>query len=953
MVRKLILPISLLILAALILFLPVMIGWKGIFHDTQSTFDFLINYFTAQNLQKGIIPLWDSSVWCGAIPYYAFIYSSHNYYLPVWPFYLLANLNNLDKAYWMLNILPLFMHYVIGAIGMFFLCKKIIKCNTFSSFVAAITYIYSPSFIYTYVKQSVLEMLSWLPWFIFFYFLTLEKFRFWKLIVSSILLYFIWTSGAVHYVFFVMIIWLGFIINTMINNLSTKSIKAIFWPLFLSIIIFIIGTSLSFIYLYSVFDGVQYTALSKEIDPDAIGVEPAGSLSIFHLATIFLPNLFGGITGKAFIGYPLMYYQANMSGGVATTLAVFFGILLSIKSFKKTIDKTEKDQYRYTLLSFILYSFAILCMLGNNSPFYKILVGWIPFIGGLPYPIRFRTIQCFASSIIIAISLNYLISLKYTIPKNKLRISALWYFITLVVLLVSVLLSPNNRLIYDNLRGHIHTNVDGYFPAGNYVGVYTPAYSRTKTVRVAFDGPSQGEIRFSNEHTDDFTDSTLARKYVTNKQGFYEFNVDVPPNKFLWIQPMTGIGRIGHAKERIKTFVYDKKWNLHYLNNGITILLGGRANLSSWLQKFFKNQIVKTHFIFSFFHLLFFTLAIVIALLFFSPKNFGYFLGILITLEFSVFGLMAFYNTTFIETKPLLPQHTRYIRPSENQMIQVMTKIFPSVATDPLFRTASYYPINSKYFRLTNNLLFMDFHVYPIEDRFKQAFETAFNGIKIDDFIAIEGIDFPDNPEFLNNFSVGYYITQNDEKVFPNEQSSMILFEDIKLFIHTNLDALPRIYTQNKIIKLSEKNQLEMLVYDDLHNAVVVDKNEMLPIDINTGQQIALNFDELQNNNKIYGFNTENPNKIKIDIDVKIPSMLVLTDVWYPGWKAYINGKETKIFRVNYCQRGVWLEKGEHHITFKFKPKAWAFGAAVSICTLIFLFVLYFINKTINYFKKK
>lgn len=122
--RKLILPISLLVLAALILFLPVMVGWKGIFHDTQSTFNFLINYFSAQRFQKGIIPLWDSSVWCGAIPYYAFIYSSHNYYLPSWPFYLLANLNDIDNAYWMLTILPLFMHYVIGAIGMFFLCKK-------------------------------------------------------------------------------------------------------------------------------------------------------------------------------------------------------------------------------------------------------------------------------------------------------------------------------------------------------------------------------------------------------------------------------------------------------------------------------------------------------------------------------------------------------------------------------------------------------------------------------------------------------------------------------------------------------------------------------------------------------------------------------------------------------------------------------------------------------------
>ncbi|MBU1996069.1 MAG: YfhO family protein [Candidatus Omnitrophica bacterium] len=949
--RKLILPISLLVLAALILFLPVMVGWKGIFHDTQSTFNFLINYFSAQSFQKGIIPLWDSSVWCGAIPYYAFIYSSHNYYLPSWPFYLLANLNDIDNAYWMLTILPLFMHYVIGAIGMFFLCKKFIKCNHFSSFVAAITYIYGPSFIYTYVKQSVLEMLSWLPWLIFFYLLTLEKFKLWKLIVSSIILYLIWTSGAVHYVFFIMVIWLGFIINSTLLKIPSKSIKTISWPLILSIIIFIIGTSLSFVYLYSVFDGIQYTALSKVIEPDAIALEPGGSLSIFHLATIFLPNLFGGITGKAFIGYPLMYYQANMAGGVATTLAIFFGILLSINLLKKHSDSNANSQHRFAILSFILYSFAILCMLGNNTPFYKLLVGWIPFIGGLPYPIRYRTIQCFSSSIIIAISLNYIISYAYQLSKNKIYKSACWYFVILVILVLAVLIAPDNRLLYDNLRGHIRTNVDGYFPAGNYVGVYTPAYSKTKTMRVAFDGPSQGEIRYSNEHTDNPTDSIFVRKYVTNKEGFYEFEVNIPPNKFLWIQPKSGIGRIGHFKERIKTFVYNKTWRLHYMRNGITIFLGGKEYRSSWLQKFLKNQIVKTPFIFSLCHLILFFLLIFIAIFIFSPKKFGYWLGILIMVEFFVLGLMAFYNTTFIETKPLLPQHVRYIRPSDHQMIQLMTKIVPTVANDPLLRTASYYPISAKFLRLTNRPVFMDFHVYPIENRFKRAFEKAYDGIKMDDFIAIEGVDFPDHEQFLNNFSVGYYITQTNEKIFPNEKSTMILLNDIKLFIHTNFDALPRVYTQNKIIQLPENKQLEMLVFDDLRKAVIIDESEKLPFDITPCQQPIIYFDELQNKNKIAGFNTDNPNKIEIDINVQIPSMLVLTDVWYPGWKATVDGKEEKIYRVNYCQRGLWLEDGRHHIILKFKPKAWTIGATVSIITCILLLVLFLTTKIIKYYK--
>lgn len=939
--RKLILPISLLTLAVLILFLPVMTGWKGIFHDTHSTFNFLINYFTAQNLQKGIIPLWDPHVWCGAIPYYAFIYSSHNYYFPSWPFYLLADLNDLDKAYWMLNILPLFLHYLIAAIGMFFLCRKVIKCNLFSSFVASIAYIYGPSLIYTYVKQSVLEMLSWLPWFLYFYVLTLGKFKLWKLFLSCVILYLIWTSGAVHYVIFVMIIWLGFILHATVQNKPMKNLKTTIWPLVLALMTFILGTALSFIYLYSVFDGTKNTQLSLELNPNAISSQAGGSLSLFHLAALFLPNLFGGVTGKDFIGSPLMFYQANMSGGIATTLAVLIGAYLSFKTFSNNSKNMDKSTSSYGVLCLILYVFSIICMFGNNTPFYKLLIGWIPFLGGLPYPIRYRTIQCFSSSILLAIGLNYLTSCKFEISKTVIQKLTFLFFIILLCFLGLLLFLPQNYKLYNNLRGNVNDTVDGFFPEGNYVGVYTPTDSRTKKIRVAFDGPSEGEIRYSNDHASNYKESTLEKKYIASKKGYYEFDVDIPPNKFLWIEPKSGIGRLGYSNERIKTFVYDKKWTLRYLVNGMTIYLDDKANNLSWFDKFLDNQIIKGPFIFSFWHWIIFSMLIVLAIILLSPKNFGYFLGLLIITEFFTFGMMAFYDCTFIEKKPLLPQHIRYKRPSDHTMLNVMTKIAPTIATDPLLRLASDYPVSAKFFRLTNRSVFMDFHVYPIESRFKRAFEKAYEEQEMTDSIAIEGINFPSDEEFLDNFSVGYYLDQRIEQAFLNEKVVIALQDTEAHFIHVNASALPRIYTLDKIIATSEEDQLEMLISDDLRKAVTLEKNKNILFNNSIAENPIKHFNELQRLNKVSNFNTNNPNKIELDIDIKMPSMLVLTDIWYPGWKAYDNKKETTIYRVNYCQRGIWLEEGTHHIKMEFKPKAWYAGATVSFATL-FLFLALF-----------
>ena len=209
--RKVVIFIILLIFAVIALFLPAMAKWQGMFCDDQATSEFVKNSFFAGNLQKGIIPLWDPHIWGGALVHCAFIYSGLNYYLPLWPFFFLADLDNLNHSYWMLTILPLLMHYILAAIGMFVLLKKVVKCNSFSAFIGAFAYVYTPVFTYGYVAQNIIIMSAWLPWLIFLSTKIFERFRLWKLLLASIIFAFMWTAGAPHFLFFLMIIWGSFV----------------------------------------------------------------------------------------------------------------------------------------------------------------------------------------------------------------------------------------------------------------------------------------------------------------------------------------------------------------------------------------------------------------------------------------------------------------------------------------------------------------------------------------------------------------------------------------------------------------------------------------------------------------------------------------------------------------------------------------------------------------------
>lgn len=84
------------------------------------------------------------------------------------------------------------------------------------------------------------------------------------------------------------------------------------------------------------------------------------------------------------------------------------------------------------------------------------------------------------------------------------------------------------------------------------------------------------------------------------------------------------------------------------------------------------------------------------------------------------------------------------------------------------------------------------------------------------------------------------------------------------------------------------------------------------------------------------------PNRIEMEIDSPADAILVLTDTYFPGWIARVDGKTAEIGPANYLFRGVAVPKGKHQVAFVYQPKSFLLGSMLwLIGVLIAAFLLY------------
>jgi hypothetical protein len=80
---------------------------------------------------------------------------------------------------------------------------------------------------------------------------------------------------------------------------------------------------------------------------------------------------------------------------------------------------------------------------------------------------------------------------------------------------------------------------------------------------------------------------------------------------------------------------------------------------------------------------------------------------------------------------------------------------------------------------------------------------------------------------------------------------------------------------------------------------------------------------------------TRTANAITVQATTEEPRLLVLSDTFYPGWRANIDGTPAEIWQTNVALRGVVVPPGSHTITMQFRPPVFYLGLSISLLTLL------------------
>jgi len=78
-------------------------------------------------------------------------------------------------------------------------------------------------------------------------------------------------------------------------------------------------------------------------------------------------------------------------------------------------------------------------------------------------------------------------------------------------------------------------------------------------------------------------------------------------------------------------------------------------------------------------------------------------------------------------------------------------------------------------------------------------------------------------------------------------------------------------------------------------------------------------------------------NAVQLSVHAASSGFLLLNELSYPGWNAYLDGKQVKVWRANYLFRAIEVSPGEHDVEFRFEPDSLKLGLALSLSTLALL----------------
>jgi len=153
--------------------------------------------------------------------------------------------------------------------------------------------------------------------------------------------------------------------------------------------------------------------------------------------------------------------------------------------------------------------------------------------------------------------------------------------------------------------------------------------------------------------------------------------------------------------------------------------------------------------------------------------------------------------------------------------------------------------------------------------------------------------------------------------------------------VYENLRSMPRVWLVSEVLTAKAEEILQTI-----HSSLLPDGRSFNPSQVALVEEPftfkAKEWDERATAKLVHLSNTH----MEIQTNSLSPSFLVLSDVYYPGWKASVDGVETHLFQTNYALRGVLLPAGSHLVHLKFKPRSFYYGAGISAGSLLLLILI-------------
>jgi hypothetical protein len=178
--------------------------------------------------------------------------------------------------------------------------------------------------------------------------------------------------------------------------------------------------------------------------------------------------------------------------------------------------------------------------------------------------------------------------------------------------------------------------------------------------------------------------------------------------------------------------------------------------------------------------------------------------------------------------------------------------------------------------------------------------------------------------KILNLLNVKYLISP-----FSLPDRNLKILYDGPIKIYENTTCLPRAFFVEKVLVVENEDEVLRGLKDpgfDPQNMAYVSKQEIAEL-----HDAAMSQPQLSEKAATVEIINYQPNQINLKAKTDSPRFLIIADTYYPGWKAYVNGVEKPIVKVNYTLRGIFLGCGEQAVTLVFQPATFIIGACLSL----------------------